>query len=507
MTSSGPLSILLAGKLPRSQAPIVKQIESSFPNVRVYPAHTEKEAGELLALHHSQVTLCDVSTFGITIEKVAALLQAQKLHSRILAVTEPESAPEIVQTISRGARDAISLKDPLHAMLVIARELEILPDWCARNAQLLDGRIGKEAVAHAVGDDIIWCNEVFAQVMARKAPGELAHQAFWACIDGDDHYRLKRAMQSCAAGQPPNSPVDARALAPDGRRIALSFRLSLKQVESGTVVHLAARESSTAAVPAAYGGQINVAVLKRLQAAMTANTLAIALQPITPLADSSPGEVNKLDVLARIKDAEGELAAAEFMREASAAGLLRQLDHWIIRSACVYYARNAGKGEALLFLRLSRQSLQDRNTLSVVKNALAQYQVKPQHLSFELAEAEFSGLQPEEAATLFSLKKMGCRLTLSQFGNGKNSLETMQNLPLDFIKLDVKLTEDAAKSDAARTKLKLIVGPASQRGIGTISTRVADATTLAELWKLGVNFVQGHYVHEPEIVVGEPAKR
>ncbi|HVT35280.1 MAG TPA: EAL domain-containing protein, partial [Nevskiaceae bacterium] len=108
-----------------------------------------------------------------------------------------------------------------------------------------------------------------------------------------------------------------------------------------------------------------------------------------------------------------------------------------------------------------------------------------------------------EAATLFSLKKMGCRLTLSQFGAGKGSLETLQSLPLDFIKLDVKLTEEASKSDEARGKLKQVVGLAAPRNIGTISTRVADAMTLAELWKLGVNFVQGHYVHEPEIVVEE----
>src|SRR5581483_8920519 len=161
----------------------------------------------------------------------------------------------------------------------------------------------------------------------------------------------------------------------------------------------------------AYGGQINMAVMKRLQAAIAGNALAIAVQPITPLAEASAGDIAKLDVLARVKDADGELAAAEFMREASAAGLLRPLDHFVIGNACVHYARNARAGEMLMFLRLSRQSLQDRATVALVRAALAQYQVKPAHLSFEIAEAEFAGLQPEEAATLFSLKKMGCRLT------------------------------------------------------------------------------------------------
>ncbi|HVT36160.1 MAG TPA: EAL domain-containing protein, partial [Nevskiaceae bacterium] len=356
MLHPGPLSIVVAGKLPRSQAPLLKHIEKNFPNVRVHAADNEKEAAEFYQQHHSQLTLCDVSTFGITIEKVAALLREVNVDSRIVAVAEPESAPDIVQTIARGARDSISTRDPLHAMLVLAREMEILPDWCARNAQLLEGRIGKEAAAHAVGDDIVWCNDAFLLAMARKAREDLMHHAFWNCIDGDDHYKLKRALQASAAGQPPKSPVEVRALAADGKRIALSLRLSQKQADGGTVVHIAAREISMTGVPAAYGGQINVAVLKRLQAAVSGGGLALALQPITPLADAGGGDVSKLDVLARIKDHDGELAAAEFMREASAAGLLRQIDHWMIRTACAYYARNAAKGEVLLFLRLSRQA-------------------------------------------------------------------------------------------------------------------------------------------------------
>ena len=42
---------------------------------------------------------------------------------------------------------------------------------------------------------------------------------------------------------------------------------------------------------------------------------------------------------------------------------------------------------------------------------------------------------------------------------------------------------------------------AHERAILTIAERVADANTLAVLFQLGIGYVQGHYVHEPEVVL------
>jgi EAL domain-containing protein (putative c-di-GMP-specific phosphodiesterase class I) len=39
------------------------------------------------------------------------------------------------------------------------------------------------------------------------------------------------------------------------------------------------------------------------------------------------------------------------------------------------------------------------------------------------------------------------------------------------------------------------------RGITTIAERVEDANTLAVLWQLGIEYVQGYFVNSPEEVV------
>ena len=49
-----------------------------------------------------------------------------------------------------------------------------------------------------------------------------------------------------------------------------------------------------------------------------------------------------------------------------------------------------------------------------------------------------------------------------------------------------------------------LVAAANQRNIETIAERVENANEMAVLFQIGIHFMQGHYVHEPEVVLQEP---
>lgn len=496
--------VLVGGQKPASQA-LRDHLREGFPTLRLHEATSESALRELVLAHRPMVLLCDLSS-AIPLESVARVLRDLKAPSRIVALADPEAGIDIVSPMTRGARDLVTHKDPLHLQLVLARELDMLADWCEANTHLFQRRVEREPVAHFQGEEVIWATESFARLLGRTSAAQVARKAFWVCIDGDDHHALRRGLAAAATAAPGGAPAQlpVRAVGTDGRRLKLVLSLAPERSAERTVVRVKASEADSAVAQhfSDTRGHINVEMLKRLRTAISGNRLALAVQPISVLAGPDRGEERKLDVLIRIKDDNGELTAADFLREARAAGLLKPLDHWVVRNACAVYARNAGKRDVLFFLRLSRQTLQDPLTLTVVREAIAQYKANPANLSFELTEAEYNALQDDEHKILLALKGDGCRLTLSQFGNQKNSLETLRTLPLDFIKLDLKITADVARSDAAREQLRQILDLAATRQVGTISTRVSDAMSLAELWRMGVNFVQGYYVHEPEIVVG-----
>jgi EAL domain-containing protein (putative c-di-GMP-specific phosphodiesterase class I) len=41
-----------------------------------------------------------------------------------------------------------------------------------------------------------------------------------------------------------------------------------------------------------------------------------------------------------------------------------------------------------------------------------------------------------------------------------------------------------------------------EKGIHSIAERVEDANTMAVLWQAGVQYMQGYYIQEPEVILG-----
>ena len=60
-----------------------------------------------------------------------------------------------------------------------------------------------------------------------------------------------------------------------------------------------------------------------------------------------------------------------------------------------------------------------------------------------------------------------------------------------------------ATDTAMQEQVRAVASAAAQRGISTIAERVENANTMAVLFQLGIHYMQGHYVHEPEVVLQE----
>ena len=70
-----------------------------------------------------------------------------------------------------------------------------------------------------------------------------------------------------------------------------------------------------------------------------------------------------------------------------------------------------------------------------------------------------------------------------------------------MVKIDGSLMQGLASSTALQQKVKSLVQVAKSIGAQTIAERVEDANTMAVLWQLGIEFIQGYFVHKPEEVV------
>ena len=74
-------------------------------------------------------------------------------------------------------------------------------------------------------------------------------------------------------------------------------------------------------------------------------------------------------------------------------------------------------------------------------------------------------------------------------------------MPLDFVKIDGALVQGLTRDPETQMKVRALVEAAVRRKVETIAERVEDANTMAVLWQLGVQYIQGYFVHAPEEVV------
>jgi PAS domain S-box-containing protein len=235
--------------------------------------------------------------------------------------------------------------------------------------------------------------------------------------------------------------------------------------------------------------------VKHIKSALMENRFRLVQQPVASLQGEDP---NMFDVLVRMLDHQGkEVLPAEFMAAAERNDLLKNIDRWVV-GASLSFAVKSRPG--CLFVRLSRDSVLDTGFTEWLKTQLASGKHEPRRICFQITESIAEQYMKAAATQLGELKKLGFRLALERFGAGRDPFKLLSTLQLDFIKIDGALVQDLSANHETQTVVKKLVEHAVKLNVETIAERVEDANTMAVLWQLGVQFIQGYFVNAPEEV-------
>jgi EAL domain-containing protein (putative c-di-GMP-specific phosphodiesterase class I)/GGDEF domain-containing protein len=236
--------------------------------------------------------------------------------------------------------------------------------------------------------------------------------------------------------------------------------------------------------------------VKHIKSALMENRFRLVQQPVASLQGEDP---NMFDVLVRMLDHQNkEVLPAEFMAAAERNDLLKNIDRWVVGASLSFAAQ---KKPGALFVRLSRDSVMDGGFIDWLKTQLSTGAHVPSRICFQITESIAEQYMNAAVLQLGALKKMGFRIALERFGSGRDPGKLLSAVPLDFIKIDGALVQDLAGNFETQGHVKKLVEQAIKLKIETIAERVEDANTMAVLWQLGVQFIQGYFVNAPEEVV------
>ena len=190
----------------------------------------------------------------------------------------------------------------------------------------------------------------------------------------------------------------------------------------------------------------------------------------------------------------------DFLPAAQRNNLMKPIDRWVIGAAMSFCKI---KNPDRVFVRLSSDSLVDLSLIDWLAKQLADKEVDPGKLVFQVTEADVAQqIQPSiKLAKL--IDSLGCSLALEHFGAGRNSAELLKRLPVRYAKIDGSLMQGIAGDSALQEKVRDLVLAAHDHGVLTIAEQVQDANTMATLWQLGVEYMQGYYVQEPNVVLAD----
>jgi EAL domain-containing protein (putative c-di-GMP-specific phosphodiesterase class I) len=154
-----------------------------------------------------------------------------------------------------------------------------------------------------------------------------------------------------------------------------------------------------------------------------------------------------------------------------------------------------------LFVRLSRDSVRDASFLEWLVGHIKSSRAEPGRLCFQANENVAASHLAQVRMLATELKQHGFRFALENFGSGRDPHNLLESVPLDFIKIDGALMQGLSTHVENQQRVRLLVEAAKKHKIETIAERVEDANTMAVLWQLGVQYIQGYFVNAPEQVV------
>ena len=235
--------------------------------------------------------------------------------------------------------------------------------------------------------------------------------------------------------------------------------------------------------------------VKHIKAALMENRFRLVQQPVASLHGDDP---NMFDVLVRMLDQQGkEVLPAEFMAAAERNDLLKNIDRWVVGASLSFAAQ---RKPGCLFVRLSRDSIRDASFLEWLVGHIKSSRAEPQRLCFQANETVAASHLTQVRVLASELKQHGFRFALENFGSGRDPVNLIETIPLDFIKVDGALMQGLATNADNQQRVRMLVEAAKERRIETIAERVEDANTMAVLWQLGVQYIQGYFVNAPEQV-------
>ncbi|MGB1239326.1 MAG: bifunctional diguanylate cyclase/phosphodiesterase [Pseudomonadales bacterium] len=232
----------------------------------------------------------------------------------------------------------------------------------------------------------------------------------------------------------------------------------------------------------------------KIKTALQSDSVAIFGQSIV----GAERELVSTEVLMRYYDlaSDSYVSPFYFLEHVHRAGIYHQLSLAVIKKAVSYYADKAQR----FSINLCFSDIENSAFSQQILDAIAQAGVGDR-LTIELVESENYDMNHRALTTfLSSLKALGCKIAIDDFGSGYSNFEYLSTLPIDLLKIDGSLIRNIAEDRKHYLVVKSLISFCRAIDVKIVAEFVKDEEVYHLLKDLGVDYFQGFYFHQPQLL-------
>ena len=386
-----------------------------------------------------------------------------------------------------------------------------------------------DSLGHEAGDELL--RQIGQRLRTTLRPGDDL-----ARLDSDEHTAARLGGDEFVALlEPLRRPEDAAAVAQrlldalaapyrlDGHDVCSTVSIGIVTSDrEDTDPETMLRDADTAMYEAKRRGRARYVVFsadmqERVRHALdleadlrralrTPGEVFVVYQPIVEL---TTGAVCGVEALARWNHpTRGPVPPVEFIPLAEENGLIAELGELVLQTACrdaADWSRTLGsRAPATVSVNLSRAQIRKGGLPATVAAALANTGLPPGVLRLEITES-LAMQDTQMVATLYELRSQGVSLALDDFGTGYSSLASLDQLPLDVVKIDRSFVQRMVGDRYQTALIEATLMVAASLGLDVVAEGVETEEQADLLRRAGCRYAQGWLYGKP-MFAGELAR-
>lgn len=204
------------------------------------------------------------------------------------------------------------------------------------------------------------------------------------------------------------------------------------------------------------------------------------------------------------------ISPGEFIPLAEKNGFIKELDeyNWKMAFETVRKWHKQGLKTVPISVNISRVSFRDDKLIPVIESLRKEYDDIKDEIHFEITESIDIGDQEKLIERVNTLKATGVKLAMDDFGSGYSSLNTLKDLHIDYLKLDMGFIKPRKNSNSEINKAASNRGEAIIASIIEMAKKINIDGIIAEgvetkdqrdfMQERGCDIIQGYIWGRPE---------